>query len=277
VKTDNSRLTQKRGVWMAAGCRPMPTRFLSERAIFERCRGVLWRQGIRLQENGCGIGRIGKRKLHTVDAETGAVIAWGLTLRRLARRLGVLQAWERAQTQAYGVIAGGRLAFDEWTGVSTARHGRSRPVQNRTGVRGLLAYASREASFMKKLISQAIAASFVILIMTFPHLSAQAPMAKALIEAKTVYLINDGAGQGTFDDLAKELQKWGRWTLVNDAHAADLTITLGGLAPFKGWPMTIRTPDGTQVWSDKEKKGLTKSVAASLVKELRQRLEGKTK
>ena len=41
--------------------------------------------------------------------------------------------------------------------------------------------------------------------------------------------------------------------------------------------MTIRTPDGIQVWSDKEKKGLTKSVAASLVKELRERLEGKRK
>ena len=68
-----------------------------------------------------------------------------------------------------------------------------------------------------------------------------------------------------------------RWTLVDDPKTADLTVTLGGLVAFKGWPMTIRTPDGIQVWSDKEKKGLTKSVAASLVKELRERLEGKRK
>ncbi|MEQ1574394.1 MAG: hypothetical protein ABL993_09135 [Vicinamibacterales bacterium] len=130
---------------------------------------------------------------------------------------------------------------------------------------------------MKKLIVPAIVALSVILSVGSLMLSAQAPIPKALMEAKAVYLINDGAGRGTFDDLANELQKWGRWTLVDDAHAADLTITLGGLKAFRGWPMTIRTPDGTQVWSDKKKKGLTKNVAGSLVKELRQRLEGKTK
>lgn len=68
---------------------------LTERAIFERCKRVLMRQGIRLQENGVGTGRIGRRKLHTVDAATGVMLDWGLTLRRLARRLHVLQPWER--------------------------------------------------------------------------------------------------------------------------------------------------------------------------------------
>jgi hypothetical protein len=43
---------------------------------------------------------------------------------------------------------------------------------------------------------------------------AQAPVPRALTDARTAYLVNAGAGQGTFDDLAKALQKWGRFTLV---------------------------------------------------------------
>lgn len=109
-------------------------------------------------------------------------------------------------------------------------------------------------------------------------LAAQAPMPKALVDAKTAFLVNDGAGQGTYDDLANELRKWGRFELVNDPAASDITITLGGLKAFKGWPMTItRTSDKASLWTDKQKKGLTKNVAQSLVKELRERLEGKKK
>ena len=68
---------------------------LTERAIFERCKRVLRSQGIMLRENGCGCGRIGRRKLHTVDARTGAILEWRVTLRRLVRRLGVLRPWEQ--------------------------------------------------------------------------------------------------------------------------------------------------------------------------------------
>jgi hypothetical protein len=102
---------------------------------------------------------------------------------------------------------------------------------------------------------------------------AQAPVPKALREAKTVYLINDGASESMFDGLAKDLQKWGRWELVDDASRADLTITIGGLKAFKGWPMTIRTSDGTQVWSDRQKRGITTSVTEAMVKKIRKRLE----
>lgn len=108
---------------------------------------------------------------------------------------------------------------------------------------------------------------------------AQAPIPKALTEAKTAYLVNDGAGQGTFDDLATELQKWGRFTLVDDPAGADITITLGGLKAFKGWPITItRTSDKTSLWTDKQKKQMFgKNVAQQLVKSLREHIEGKQK
>jgi hypothetical protein len=70
----------------------MPTRYLTERALVERCRRVLRLQGIMLRENGTARGRVGR--LHTVDAATGVVLDWGVTLRRLARRLRVLRPWE---------------------------------------------------------------------------------------------------------------------------------------------------------------------------------------
>ena len=102
-------------------------------------------------------------------------------------------------------------------------------------------------------------------------------MPRALVDAKTAFLVNDGAGQGTYDDLANAITKWGRFTLVDDPANSDITITLGGLNIFKGWPMTItRTGNPTLLWTDEQKKGLTKNVADSLIKKLRGRLEGKS-
>jgi hypothetical protein len=111
------------------------------------------------------------------------------------------------------------------------------------------------------------------LLMSSLPVFAQAPVPKALREAKTVYLINEGASESMFDGLAKDLQKWGRWELVDEASRADLTITIGGLKAFKGWPMTIRSTDGTPVWSDRQKRGITTSVTEAMVKKLRERLE----
>jgi hypothetical protein len=116
----------------------------------------------------------------------------------------------------------------------------------------------------------------VVVVSLGAAVQAQAPTPRALVDAKTAFLVNEGAGQGTFDDLANALRKWGRFTLVDDPANADITIALGGLKAFKGWPMTItKTGDPTVLWTDKQKKGLTKNVADSLVKSLRERLEGK--
>jgi hypothetical protein len=102
--------------------------------------------------------------------------------------------------------------------------------------------------------------AFMLLAATGVSL-AQAPIPRALTEAKTAYLVNPGARQGTFNDLADALKDWGRFTLVDDAAASDIMITIGVLMPFKGWPMTItKTGDSTQLWSDRAKKGLTKNV-----------------
>ena len=65
-------------------------------------------------------------------------------------------------------------------------------------------------------------------------LYAQAPVPKALVEAKTVYLISEGASQNLTNDFASEMVKWGRFTLVDTQAASDITIALGGLNRLRG-------------------------------------------
>jgi hypothetical protein len=109
-------------------------------------------------------------------------------------------------------------------------------------------------------------------------LYAQAPIPKALAEAKTVYIVNGGASQGLVDDVAKELTKWGRFELVDSEAASDITITLRGLKAFKGWPMTVtNSRDGSPLWSAAQKRGISNKVSTDLVKKLRKLLEDKKK
>ena len=78
-----------------------------------------------------------------------------------------------------------------------------------------------------------------------------------LSAARTAFLVNAGAGAGTFDDLTKALQQWGRFTLVSDAAQSDITITLGGLRVGRGWPLTItKTESHAVLWTDRQKKDL---------------------
>lgn len=108
---------------------------------------------------------------------------------------------------------------------------------------------------------------------------AQAPIPRALLAAKTAYMVNEGASQKHFDGLANELKKWGRWTLVDDQSAADITITLRGLAAYRGWPMIITdTQTHAQLWSDRQKNpNFWTGAEVPLVRHLREALEGKPK
>jgi hypothetical protein len=109
-------------------------------------------------------------------------------------------------------------------------------------------------------------------------LYAQAPIPKALMEAKTAYLVNGGTSQGMMDNVAKELTKWGRFTLVDNGAASDITITLGGLIPMKGRSMTITdSKNKSQLWTAWQGRGFTNKVSTDLVKKLRKLLEDKKK
>jgi hypothetical protein len=52
------------------------------------------------------------------------------------------------------------------------------------------------------------------------------PLPTALKTAKTLYLVNGGVAKSTVDHTVAALRKWGRWTLVADAEASDVTLTL---------------------------------------------------
>jgi hypothetical protein len=120
---------------------------------------------------------------------------------------------------------------------------------------------------------------------------AQAPIPAPLREARTAFLINEVGNQDRFDDLAKELTKWKRLTLVDRAESADVTIALGGartgtgaIVPVAGiliadegraFTLTIRDRNGDLLWNDRENIGsFSKSgTVKKLVKRLRERLE----
>ena len=63
-------------------------RFLSERALAERCRRALIGSGIQLQ-------MVGGRCYSTHDDQTGIIIERRVQLGRLARHLHVIRPWER--------------------------------------------------------------------------------------------------------------------------------------------------------------------------------------
>lgn len=115
----------------------------------------------------------------------------------------------------------------------------------------------------------------LILVVGLGRAGAQAPTPKALIDAKTAYLVNDGAEQDTFDGLARELRAWGRWTLVDDQAASDVTVTLGGFVAFKGWRFTVTdTKTKAPLWSAREK---ARHIEHVFVRDLRKRVEESTK
>lgn len=113
-------------------------------------------------------------------------------------------------------------------------------------------------------------------------LAAQAPLPTALRDAKTVYLVNKGVHPKAVEHAIETLTKWKRWTLVADAQAADITLTLSP-QPTKAiynWALNqsvtvnsnfleITGPDGTPLygavftgWPDKTLQKLAKELDA---------------
>jgi hypothetical protein len=106
---------------------------------------------------------------------------------------------------------------------------------------------------------------------------------KALLTAKTVYVVNEGAYPDARNDVAKELLRWGRFKVVNTAESSDLTITINRPRAFEGMPLTITdSKTKAQLWYAAQKnlwgylpgQGRLESSAA-LVRRLRERLERK--
>ena len=53
-----------------------------------------------------------------------------------------------------------------------------------------------------------------------------APLPEKVVNAKTVFYINDTTSSRFGDDLYQELRKWNRWQVVKDKKKADLILVL---------------------------------------------------
>jgi hypothetical protein len=93
--------------------------------------------------------------------------------------------------------------------------------------------------------------------------------------AKTAFLVNEGAKQPAFDRLAKALQSWKRFALVDDVTHADMIIAIKPPPGLASMYLSITTTaDQTVVWGEASGMGWSDStMVTKLVERLRQRLE----
>lgn len=109
-----------------------------------------------------------------------------------------------------------------------------------------------------------------------------APLPKELLDAKTIYIVNDTGWPKIADKAFKELQKWGRFIVVNDIREADVIfrfrgarLTLGGISRSNDVTLAIFLRDSpeTPIWSITESGTLLVSNnAKDCIRQLRKRM-----
>ena len=67
-----------------------------------------------------------------------------------------------------------------------------------------------------------------------------APLPEKVVNAKTVFYINDSGSSRFGDDLYRELKKWNRWQVVTDQKRADLILVLSQSDKVEG-TITVAT------------------------------------
>lgn len=66
-----------------------------------------------------------------------------------------------------------------------------------------------------------------------------APLPLKLMEAKTIFLLNQTGNNAVLDGAYQALKKWGRWKVLTDKDAADLILQIDGTAGTKQIPYTL--------------------------------------
>ena len=66
----------------------------------------------------------------------------------------------------------------------------------------------------------------ILLVLPLPMRAQKAPVPTKIIEAKTVFLLNQTGDERHLDAAYKALRKWGRWEIVGDREKADLVLLL---------------------------------------------------
>lgn len=78
-------------------------------------------------------------------------------------------------------------------------------------------------------------AGLSLLLSLVPTFAAEhAPLPTALLNAKTVYLLNSSGDAAVFDRLYEKLKAWGRWEVVADGEDADLLLVFGAANGVNG-------------------------------------------
>jgi hypothetical protein len=103
-----------------------------------------------------------------------------------------------------------------------------------------------------------------------------APLPEKIVAAKTVYLQNDSGEPKFSDNVFRQLDKWGRWRVVQNRSEADIIVVLDHKDRFKNnFYLWIRDPDsGETLWMAKRDVAIGSwgGVAKALVSDLQHRL-----
>ena len=75
-----------------------------------------------------------------------------------------------------------------------------------------------------------LAATLVVLLSVLPTTrvsgQTQLPIPRSLVDARSVYIVNNGVAGKAVENTVKAVKKWNRWSIVADAEVADITLTL---------------------------------------------------
>lgn len=109
-----------------------------------------------------------------------------------------------------------------------------------------------------------------------------APLPKELVDAKTVFIVNETGWPKIADKAYKELKVWDRFIVVNDAREADVIfrfrgarLTLGGISRSNDVTLAIFLKDSPDkpIWSITESGALLVSNnAKDCIRQLRKRM-----
>lgn len=114
-------------------------------------------------------------------------------------------------------------------------------------------------------------AALLLLVMASLGGAATPPVAKEILAAKKVFLVDRGGDTKVFDQVYTKIASWGRWEVVNDPSEADMVLVVSNRVQNWGAIGTATAVgDGaiigvTPIYSDKRYLSLLSSAGHTLL------------
>ena len=144
------------------------------------------------------------------------------------------------------------------------RTGSVRPIDNRAQVLPIQSESQAVLDDQNAQVEQPKDSSESSLILQPPHTAfAQdkyAPLPEKVINARTIFYINDTGSSRFGDNLYQELEKWNRWEVVTDKKNADLILVLSQRDHIEA---TITTANATTSGHDTYATGTSAPIKSS--------------